>query len=149
MPVPMPLVRRALLLFVALAAFGAAAIARAADAPVSAADGAAIRQVIQSQMQAFAKDDGARAFGYASPTIQEIFRTADNFMAMVRSDYRPVYRPRRVEFGPVEEVDGEPVQHVWITGPDGQDVEALYTMQRQRDGSWRINGCDLRRANDA
>ena len=30
-----------------------------------------------------------------------------------------------------------------ILGPDGQNYEAVYTMERQPDGTWRINGCYL------
>ena len=30
-----------------------------------------------------------------------------------------------------------------ITGPDGKTYEALYSMERQADGTWRINGCTL------
>ena len=37
---------------------------------LSAADRAAIREVIQSQVEAFGRDDGEDAFGYASPSIR-------------------------------------------------------------------------------
>ena len=72
-----------------------------------------------------------------------------SFMRMVQTGYRPVYRPREVEFQgiePGEDGDGL-VQHVLLIGPDGQPVEALYLMQRQPDGSWRINGCILTESN--
>ena len=32
---------------------------------------------------------------------------------------------------------------VFLVGPDGKSYVALYTLQRQPDGSWRINGCTL------
>jgi len=35
------------------------------------------------------------------------------------------------------------VQHVELTGPDGAAAEALYFMERESDGSWRIDGCML------
>ena len=34
------------------------------------------------------------------------------------------------------------------TGPDGQTYEAIYTMERQPDGTWQINGCAIVRAPD-
>ena len=37
--------------------------------------------------------------------------------------------------------NGVPVQAVEIRGPDGEGVLALYFMERQKDGSWKINGC--------
>jgi hypothetical protein len=69
-------------------------------APVSQADRQAIRRVIESQLAAFQRDDGPGAFAFASPMIREIFATPENFMAMVKSAYQPVYpwrahRPRR------------------------------------------------------
>ena len=117
--------------------------AQAASA-LTEADQSAIRQVIQDQMAAFGKDDADKAFGYAAPAIHEIFRTSENFMNMVRSGYAPVYRPRKVEFGPIEMIDGVPVQHVFVVGPDGDNVDALYYMQRQPDGTWKVNGCELK-----
>ncbi len=40
-------------------------------------------------------------------------------------------------------MEGEIVQPVRITLPEGGAVVALYTMERQADGSWRIAGCAL------
>ena len=130
----------AVFLFLSLAT----AAAQQPPATVGAADGAAIRRVIADQMAAFQRDDGAAAFGYASPTIREMFRTPEIFMEMVKSGYRPVYRPRRVEFGIIDTEDGQPTQHVLVTGPDGAEVEALYFMEHEKDGRWLINGCELK-----
>ena len=103
----------------------------------------AIRTVIEGQINAFRSDDGERAFGFASPNIRGIFRTAENFMAMVRNGYQPVYRPRTVRFGDLIEDDGTLVQKVFVTAPDGTEVLALYVMERKADGTWRVNGCML------
>jgi hypothetical protein len=35
------------------------------------------------------------------------------------------------------------LQEILVVGPDGQPVLAEYIMQRQPDGSWRINGVIL------
>ena len=59
---------------------------------------------------------------------------------MVRDGYSAVYRPRQVEFLDLVEIGGEPVQRVYVVGPDGRALLALYTMERQADGSWRIAG---------
>jgi len=111
---------------------------------VGAADVAAIRQVIQDQLAAFQRDDGAAAFGYATPAIREMFRTPEIFMSMVKSGYQPVYRPRHVEFGIIDTVEGQLTQHLIVTGPDGAVVEALYFMEQQKDGTWLVNGCVLK-----
>lgn len=122
---------------------GFAASAQAQQPAVSAADRAAIRDVIQGQVEAFRRDDGDAAFGYASPAIQGMFGEADVFMDMVRQGYRPVYRPRVFDFREIVEMHGEIAQKVHVVGPDGKPVTALYPMTRLPDGSWRINGCYL------
>jgi Domain of unknown function (DUF4864) len=119
--------------------------ARAADTPsdLPQADRGAIRSVIDGQMGAFHSDDAPAAFAFASPSIQAQFGDAGVFLDMVRRGYQPVYRPRSYAFGPLVEMQGQPVQKVELVGPDGQRGLALYFMQHQSDGSWRINGCVL------
>ncbi len=121
---------------------------RPAGAQTSDADQAAIRQVIQSQMAAFQKDDGPTAYGYASPAIQEKFVNPDIFLEMVKTGYPAVYHPREVEFRELKVESGRLLQEVFVVGPDGNPALAIYEMQRQPDGSWRINGCRLTRAPD-
>jgi hypothetical protein len=115
-------------------------------AQVKAADAAAVRKVIEAQLDAFRKDDAPRAFSYATDGIRLTFGTAENFMEMVRSQYAAVYRPRSVAFdAPVYAGDDDLVQPVRLTDADGRAWIALYPMQRGPDGVWRTNGCQLRR----
>ena len=114
-----------------------------ADA-LSGADRAAIRDVIEAQVEAFRRDDGEAAFSLASPTIRRMFGTAEIFMDMVRQGYQPVYRPRRFDFDGIVSVEGQPAQKVDVVGPDGRPVIAIYPMTRLPDGSWRIDGCFLK-----
>ncbi len=121
-------------------------LARADDAPVglSAGDRDAIQHIIQQQMDAFRHDDGPAAFAFASPGIQAQFGGDPNsFMDMVRRGYQPVYRPRSTAFGPVTTDGGQVVQRVEVVGPDGANRGALYFMEHESDGSWRISGCVL------
>jgi hypothetical protein len=119
-------------------------IARAQDeAPLSQADQAAIRVVIEAQLAAFQRDDAAAAFAHASPRIQQRFGDAETFMAMVKSSYRPVYRPARVTFRDLRWLNGVPAQFIDIIGADGRPVVAGYIMERQADGRWRIGGVFL------
>ena len=62
---------------------------------------------------------------------------------MVRRSYAAVYRPRSVQFGALSTAQGEVVQQVDLIGPDGEAALALYSMQRQPDGTWLISGCVL------
>ena len=119
-----------------------------AEAQTSDADQAAIRQVIQSQIAAFQKDDGPAAYGYASPTIQQKFINPEVFLEMVKTGYPAVYHPREIEFRDLKMENGRLLQEVYVVGPDGKPVLAVYEMQRQPDGGWRINGCWLTQAPD-
>ena len=110
---------------------------------IGGAQQAAIRQVIESQFAAFRRDDGVDAFSYASPGIRTRFGTAETFMHMVRQGYPAVYRSRGAEFLGVRIKDGRPVQAVRLIGPDGRAVVALYEMEQQPDGSWKIAGVYL------
>ncbi|NIA71266.1 DUF4864 domain-containing protein [Pelagibius litoralis] len=107
------------------------------------ADRQAILRTIQSQLDAFQADDGARAFSFATPRLREMFGTPDNFMAMVRGGYMSVYRPQSVEFLDARVVSGRTGQAVRFVGPDGNAVIAIYTMEMQPDGSWRIAAVQL------
>jgi hypothetical protein len=115
----------------------------AAAQDVSSADRAAIRDIIQSQVDAFRRDDGDAAFGLASPSIRGMFGSSDIFMDMVRQGYQPVYRPQAFDFGEIVTLDGQVTQKVHVIGPDGRPVTAFYPMTRLPDGTWRINGCYL------
>jgi hypothetical protein len=133
----------AVLLIGLLASPWAAAWADETPSTLPPAERAAIHDVIQHQLDAFRADDAGAAFGYASPGIQGMFGDPAHFMAMVRSGYPPVYRPRSVAFGAVVEIDGEPVQKVNLIGPEGGAALALYYMEREPDGTWKIDGCQL------
>ena len=115
---------------------------------ISPADRAAIRDIIQSQVEAFRRDDGDAAFGYASPTIRGMFGSSEIFMDMVRQGYQPVYRPREFDFREIVTLDGQITQKVHVVGPDGRPVTAFYPMTPLPDGTWRINGCYLQAPED-
>jgi len=117
----------------------------AAQSAVSPEDARAVREVIEAQIDAFRKDDAARAFSLATPGIREKFGSPENFMDMVRRSYAVVYRPTSVAFAAPVAIDGQIVQRVRVTDAEGRAWLAVYPMQRQPDGSWRTNGCQLGR----
>jgi hypothetical protein len=128
-------------LLVGLCLAGLAAASPAAE--LSADDATAIRAVVSAQLEAFAQDDGPRAFALATDAIRERFGTPEAFMDMVRAGYPVVYRPRSVQFEPPKVIDGEVIQPVRMSDEDGEQWVAFYPMRRQADGLWRINGCQL------
>ena len=127
----------------ALALVLATGLVRPAAAEIAESDRAGIQSIIGSQIDAFRRDDGAAAYDFASPMIQTLFPSPEVFMEMVQTGYMPVYRPQSFTFGPLVETPRGPVQRVFITGPDGAGYVAEYTLQRQPDGTWKINGVTL------
>lgn len=121
--------------------FGLVAMSGAAE--VTSDDARSVRAVIQAQLAAFAADDAQRAFSYAAPKLRDMFGSADNFVAMVRSRYPVVYRPASVAFLKPERVEGSLTQGVHMTDADGVLWLALYRLERQRDKSWRISACQI------
>jgi hypothetical protein len=118
--------------------------AGAQEQELTAADHAAIRTVIERQLEALRQDDAAAAFAFASPMIQAKFGTPEVFLNMVKTAYQPVYRPRYVAFRDLRMQQGIPTQPVFLIGPDGVPVTATYIMQKQPDGVWKIDGCYLK-----
>ena len=112
---------------------------------IADADARAVRQVVQAQLDAFRRDDAARAFSYATPGIRATFGTAEKFMAMVREQYAVIYRPRSVSFEAPLMAGEDLVQPVHLTDGYGHAWMAIYPMVKQPDGTWRINGCHLAR----
>ncbi len=64
-------------------------------------------------------------------------------MRMVQEGYQPVYRPRTHQFGELIEKDGQLEQTVGIVDAGGGAWTALYTLEREPDGSWKITSCRL------
>jgi len=112
---------------------------------VATQDIAEIRNMIIGQIAAFREDDAEKAFSFAAPEIRKIFRTPEMFLYMVRKSYQAVYRPRRYEFRTIRNIDGKVVQPVTIVGPTGVTETALYIMEKQPDGTWRIGACIMAR----
>jgi len=117
--------------------------------PAFADDIRAAQDVIRAQEQAFVRDDANAAYSYAAPAIRDMFPEAGIFMFMVQHSYAPVYRHRSFEFGEARAQDGRIAQRVRIIDADGRPWEALYMLEQQSDGTFKIIGCMLLKAGEA
>jgi hypothetical protein len=119
--------------------------------PVSARadDVTAAQSVIRAQEQAFARGDAAAAYSHAAPAVRDIFPAPDIFMSMVQNGYAPVYRHKSFEFGESKSEGNRIAQRVHIVDANGEAWEALYTLEQQSDGSYKITGCSLLKAGQA
>lgn len=114
---------------------------RAAPAAASAAELRAMQAVVQAQLDAFKAGDAARAYGFASPAIQQQFGSAERFMAMVLQAYPMLIAPRSLAWRLPEPAPGGAVLPLQLRDAQGRAWLATYQLQRQPDGSWRIAGC--------
>ena len=134
--------RRALLVaLVAVVAAPALAAPPATSPALPAADWTAIRAVVGDQLDALRAGDGAAAFAFAAPGIRAQFGTPENFLRMVREGYAPLLAARHTAFLDGAVIDGATIQPLRLVLPDDTVLVALYQMQRQPDGRWRIAGC--------
>jgi len=103
---------------------------------------AGIESTIRGQIDAFLADDFTRAFTYASPLIQGMFGTPENFGAMVSQGYPMVHRPTSVRMLEQREVSGQLYQRIMVTDQSGATHMLDYQMIQTGEG-WQINGVQL------
>jgi len=120
-----------------------AAAAAAAHAALSPAEWDAIRKTISEQLAALRAGDAARAYTFAAPGIRERFQDAPTFMSMVQDSYAPLLDARYTEFLEGAVIDGRTIQPLRLVLADDSVLVALYEMQRDETGRWRIAGCAL------
>jgi hypothetical protein len=101
-----------------------------------------IRDTISAQFDAFRADDFARAFEFASPQLQLMFRTPENFRTMVTRGYPMVWHPSRVQFLELREEGGDRWQRVMVTDAGGTAHLLDYRMIETADG-WRISAVQI------
>jgi len=105
-----------------------------------------VQGLINSQLDAFARDDADAAYALAAPALKERFADPNAFMSMVKSAYPPVYRHRSVDFGEQARDGDEIRQGAVFVDADNEVWGAIYTLGRQADGEWKITGCVLTRS---
>ena len=133
-------------LFARLAGWLTAAFMLVALAPAWAlteADEKGVRTVVEAQLAALARDDAVTAFSFAAPNVREAVGTAGRFMDMVRKSYPAIYRPASTAFLKPEDHHGQVIQRVQLMDDSGSAWLALYSLQQQKDKSWRITGCQV------
>ena len=113
------------------------------EATLPLADWQAIKSIISDQLAALRAGDGGKAFTYASPGIRQQFGRAETFLEMVRTAYAALIAARYDEFLEGAVIDGTVIQPLRLIGSDNTVRVALYTMEKQRDGGWKIAGCVL------
>jgi len=104
-----------------------------------------IEATISGQFEAFEAEDVDGAWQYASPNIQRLFGTADNFGRMVQQGYPMVWDPGSVSFIDLQQLGAIIVQRVEVIDQAGTAHYLGYQMI-QTEAGWRINGVQVLRA---
>ncbi|MEM9733918.1 MAG: DUF4864 domain-containing protein [Pseudomonadota bacterium] len=108
-----------------------------------------LQMVIDNQITAFRTQKHDQAFSYAAPRLQRIFGSTERFIGMVKNGYGAIYGARNWNFGRSRQNGSSEVwQEVRLTGPQGRDWVALYTMRQMPDGTWRIAGVQIKKAEE-
>jgi hypothetical protein len=128
------------LVWVPMLAFGPLS---ASASEVSAADAKAIREVVQSQFDAFEDDDAPAAFALTSQASRSRLGSPDEFLRLIKEQYGPIYRHRTALFSGPQVIGADTLLIVRLTSPDSHVWIAIYRMEREPDGKWKIDGCHL------
>lgn len=115
--------------------------------PVRAEDNAGIESTITRQLQAFNDRDVDKAWSFASPGIQGMFRTPENFGAMVRNGYPMVWTNADPKFLELRRIGNDLWQKLLIRDASGALWVLDYKMIQTSDG-WQIDGVSILPAPD-
>lgn len=107
----------------------------------------AFREVIALHINAIHRNDAEAAYKLATPKIQSLFPTPQAFMRTVRKLYQPIYQAEQYSFEKAIVLEREIVQPVRIAISPDLPLLALFVLEQQSDGAWRIGGCILLRDN--
>ena len=111
------------------------------SATLAEADWALIRSAIGEQLEALRSGDASRAFSFAATAIRAQFHDAPTFLRMVQNSYAVLLHARYTEFLEGALIEGRAIQPLRLVMNDETVLVALYEMQRDDAGIWRIAGC--------
>ncbi|WP_172331625.1 DUF4864 domain-containing protein [Mangrovicoccus sp. HB161399] len=101
--------------------------------------GAAIRSVIDRQLEAFRAGDLPRAYGFVSRRIRGQLHSPQLFAQLMLTGFPMVWDPKRVTFLPLRQDGGATRQRVLIRDAGGQTHVLEYDMA-DAGGTWQIDG---------
>lgn len=110
---------------------------------ITTADAIAIRETVESQLNALSHDDADGAFELATPKQRMMIGSPGRFLNIIKEHYPPIYRNESAIYFRAEVVDGDAMQIVRIADDEGKVWIAVFRMQQEDDSSWKIDGCFL------
>lgn len=99
------------------------------DAPD--AEKKAAEAIIVAQLEAFKADDWDKAVTYQAADLRQNFASVEDFKRMIKTNYPQFANYESVKWGKAR-IDGSMLQiQVSITGKDGVQIAALYSMNKE------------------
>lgn len=107
-----------------------------------------VRLVVQLQLDAFSEDDAEKAFSLATEATQTLAGTPGKFLHVIKQQFKPIYRHRDALFSEPEIIGPHALQVVQLTDHDNLVWIAIYQVELERDGAWKVDGCQLFETSD-
>ncbi len=107
--------------------------------PATSAQRVAAATSIRAQLEAFKRDDWAKAATYQSEGLRRNFGTLAQFRAVIETNYPQFAKYKSIAFdlarsrGDVVEIQAR------LTGQDGVKLRAIYVMKKEK-GLYRVEG---------
>ena len=108
---------------------------------ITDADAKAIQNTILTQINHLQNHDCAAALEQAAPHVNELFKNPDDLLTIVFQFYPMIYFAHTIEFGDLELTPEGIGQLVKFIDRENDVEHALYVLERQLSGSWKIGGC--------
>lgn len=106
-------------------------------------DALEIQNIIQLQLHAVMQEDAEMAFSFASTSSQDELGSPADFMDLIRHDFPMMYRYRQLRFDEADIDVNHATQIVHFTDENSAIWIGVYRMLREKDGTWKIAGCQL------
>jgi hypothetical protein len=108
----------------------------------------AVTLAVQSQLHAFSEDDAETAYNLATESTKNLAGTPNDFLKVIKQRFTPIYRHRHALFSEPEIIEGHALQVVQLIDHDNLVWIAIYEVEREADGKWKIDGCQLFETNN-
>lgn len=110
---------------------------------VSNADAMAIQAAVRSQIDALSDNDAVGAFQFTTLDRRTEIGSPDKFLSLIKKHYQPLYQHQLVLYSRPEVVNGETFQAVRLTDRNGHVWLAVFRMEPEPGGLWKIDSCYL------
>lgn len=103
----------------------------------------AVREVVHLQINALADDDAEKAYSLTTSATQQLLGSPNNLLSFIKDEFAPIYRPRHAMFQETEIIGQHALQIVQLIDSSGLIWIAIYQVELETDGKWKVDGCRL------